>query len=70
VGSIPTSGIYVLSQARNQQSQRGRDMFSSIDDVAVPIIILLGGLMQFALRAGAAFVGSLLALKWHERRRA
>jgi hypothetical protein len=42
----------------------------SIDDVAVPIIILVGGLMQFALMAGAAFVGSLLALKWHERRRA
>jgi hypothetical protein len=41
----------------------------SIDDFAVPIILLLGGLMQFVLRAGAAFVGSLAALKWHGRRR-
>lgn len=43
-------------------------MFSRAD-VAMPVIVLLTGLMQFVLMAGAAFVGSLAALKWHDRRR-
>jgi hypothetical protein len=43
-------------------------MFSS-GDVAVPIIVLVSGLMQFVLMAAAAFVGSVAALKWHERRK-
>jgi hypothetical protein len=41
-------------------------MFSSTD-VVMPFIMLVTGLMQFVLMAGAAFVGSLAALKWHDR---
>jgi hypothetical protein len=44
-------------------------MFES-EYVAVPVIILVMGLMQFLLMAAAAFVGSAAALVWHERRKA
>jgi hypothetical protein len=43
-------------------------MFSSAD-VALSIIILVTGLMQFVLMAAAAFVGSAAALIWHDRRK-